>query len=212
MKKAFSDSLRDFALLALASLVLGLLLLIFPDTSARLISILCAVVLVVYGGIHVVLYFFRKSPDDLFRHDFAKGLICLLAGLYLLFNPHVLMAVLPFVLGLVVVADSIIKLQKAFDLVRLGSPHWWVVLLLAIATAILGVLMLLNPFRAAASLMMFIGIGLVVNGVSDLWTVISLRRWVKAAVQTVKEAVSGIETTGRVEEAPPEETGQPPEA
>ncbi len=195
MKKILSDSLRDFTLLAVACLVLGVLLLFFPGASGRVICSLCAIALIVYGGIHVVLYFLRKAPEDLFRHDFAKGLICLLLGVYLLMRPAFLMGVLPVVLGIVVLGDSIIRLQKSFDLVRLGDSLWWVVLLLAIATGILGVLMLVNPFGAAATLLRFIGLGLVLSGVSDLWTMFSLRHWVKDTARLIKDEISGIETT-----------------
>ena len=195
MNKVFSDSLRDSVLLAIASLVVGLLVLIFPGTSARLICLLCALLLILYGALHIVLYFVRKAPEDLFRHDFAKGLICLLAGIYLLLHPEILLDVLPVALGLVVVVDSIIKLQKAFDLIRLGNERWWIVLLFAIATAILGLLMLVNPFNYPATLMAFIGVGLVINGATDLWTAASIRRWVKRAAKAAQEAEEAAAAT-----------------
>ena len=176
MKKWFSDALGDLTLLSVASLVLGALLLFFPAVSGRVICTLCALALVIYGGLHLVLYFLRKTPDDMFRHDFAKGLIALLLGVFLLLNPNVLLGILPVVLGLVLLVDSAIRLQKAFDLIRLGAVNWWIVLLLALATGIVGIIILVNPFRVASALLMFIGIGLLLNGFSDLWTIRSVRR------------------------------------
>ena len=179
MKKFLSDTLRDTTILSVASLVLGALLLFFPGISGRVIASLCALALVVYGGVHTVLYFMRRSPADMVRYHLAKGLVCLLLGLYLLLRPQVLLNFLPVALGLAVLVDSAVRLQKAFDLARMKAPAWWVVLLMALATGVLGLVILLNPFTVAATLIMFLGLGLLVNGLSDLWTLRAVRRQLK---------------------------------
>ena len=200
MKKLVSDSIRDLTILSVASLVLGILLLFFPNTSGLIICRICALALIVFGALHVVLYFVRDLSANIFRHDLAIGIVCLLVGVYLFLRPQILMSVLPAVLGLALLADSFLRLQKAFDLVRMHESHWWVVLLLAVATGIFGIVILANPFAAASALLMFIGIGLLVNGFSDLWTLRTVRHHLKDAAQKFEDAVHGVETTGYVVE------------
>ena len=179
MKKFLSDTLRDTTILSVASLVLGALLLFFPGISGRVIAALCALALVVYGGVHTALYFIRRSPDDMVHYHLAKGLVCLLLGLFLLFRPQVLLNFLPIVLGLAVLVDSAVRLQKAFDLARMHHSAWWVVLLMALVTGALGLVILMNPFAVASTLIMFMGVGLLVNGLSDLWALRAVRRQLK---------------------------------
>lgn len=64
---------------------------------------------------------------------------------------------------------------------RQGWERWWMDLLLAGLTLVLGILILLNPFGASGVLMMTIGISLVFDGVSDL---VLIHRLTKAFRQT----------------------------
>ena len=43
-----------------------------------------------------------------------------------------MLAVLPFVFGCAIVFDSVMTLQNAIDLRRLGFSRWWLILLLAL--------------------------------------------------------------------------------
>lgn len=187
MRDFLSQFKRDFALLAAACIVLGLLLLLYPETSGTIIAVIIALVLAAVGAMHIISYIFRHYPDDIGHMDLVSGLICAGAGIFLFLHPGVLIGLLPTVLGLLLIADGIIKLQSAIDLARLHTPRWWIVLILAAASIILGATALLNPFETMAVLLMFIGGSLVADGVFDLWTLFSLHRRIKKFRKEMEE-------------------------
>ena len=193
MKKLIEEFKRSLILLAVVSLVLGALFLLAPRSSGLIICYICGGALLVAGIWNAVVYFRRAVEDSLFRRELVWGVIEVILGAYIIARPQILLGVLPVVLGAVVVYDALTKLQSALDLMRLRWPYWWTMLILGGIAAVLGVLMIINPFAAADALMMFCGAALAVNGAMDLWTVFCVARRVKRAVRTVKREVCGIE-------------------
>ena len=79
MRDYLSQFKRDFALCAAASIVLGLLLLLYPDTSGTILAVIIALALAAMGAMHILNYLFRRFPDDIGRMDLVSGL--LMAGI-----------------------------------------------------------------------------------------------------------------------------------
>ena len=77
---------------------------------------------------------------------------------------YLLLGILLLVFGCSKVADSL-------AVRRAGFTGWWIPLLLGAITIVLGALVLLNPFSAAATLMIAVGIGLIVEGVLDIFNI-----------------------------------------
>ena len=63
MRDYLSQFKRDFALCAAASIVLGLLLLLYPDTSGTILAVIIALALAAMGAMHILNYLFRRFPD-----------------------------------------------------------------------------------------------------------------------------------------------------
>ena len=179
MRDYLSQFKRDFALCAAASIVLGLLLLLYPDTSGTILAVIIALALAAMGAMHILNYLFRRFPDDIGRMDLVSGLLMAGIGVFLFFRPGVLIGVLPVVMGFLLLFGGAVKLQNAIDLARLKAPLWWVILILAALSVIAGIVVLLNPFATAELLLMFLGASLLIDGIFDIYTLITLHRRVK---------------------------------
>ena len=91
---------------------------------------------------------------------------------------------------MVFIIDSVFSIQAAVELRRFGLGSWGLNLLLGIVGAVLGVLMILDPFDGAAALMIYMGVSLLLAGVESIYTVICLSRAFKSdAHQRVIDAV-----------------------
>lgn len=186
MKEIIKEMKRSLILTSILYILLGLVLVIWPDSAARLICYCLGAVLVIFGIVHIINYFTVSASALLFRNDLLIGLTSLSAGLFLIFFPGVVISFLPFLLGLIIVFGSFVKLQHSVDLKRIGYVGWWIDLLLSVLTIALGLIVLFNPFTAAATLIIFIGISFIVEGFSDLWTFFRIRRRVKEFKQDIE--------------------------
>lgn len=155
-------------LLSVVYVALGLVLIIWPDTSARAICSALGVLLLLAGGFHVISYFMQSHYSSMIRQSLTIGLVLLLLGAFILLRTDDILKAMPFVFGILLVIDSATKVQAAFDLRRLQAPYWYAALLIGIVTAILGIILVVNPFTAIVVLNIFIGASLIINAVSNL--------------------------------------------
>jgi len=115
---------------------------------------------------------YRKKKDSnitLYKYSLGLvvGLILIGCGIFVFAKPQTIISVLPTVLGVVLLLDGLIKLQNAADMMKIHDKSWRYALIMCIVSAILGGLMLANPFKASEMLLKFIGSALIFNGVMD---------------------------------------------
>ena len=180
---------KNMILLAVFYLILGIILVLFPEGSGYAICYLIGGLAIIYGIFHLVLYQRTKSPFVTYRYDLVQGIIGLAIGIYVIIVPEILIETLPVVLGVVVMIDSIVKIQNAWDLKRMGYDRWWLVMIGALVTLVFGLLMVFYPFTVYLSVIVFVGISLIVNSVSDLITIFILNKKVKEFKSKVEDMV-----------------------
>ncbi len=148
--------------------VIGLLLFIWPTVSGSILCYLIGAACCGYGMFQIISYFNRPVEEGIEKHTFVKGLSSLIAGIVLFVKPELLATILPSILGCILVVGSIFKLQVGLDLMRIGVEHWYISAIVAVAICALGIIAIVNPFRALLGLMRFIGISLILEGILDV--------------------------------------------
>lgn len=161
---------KDMILVTVFQLLAGILLLIFSDSVVRLISYVCAAVLLIYGVMHAMTYFKQETVAS-GQYDLVKGIIGIAAGVILLVKPGILSGILFTILAIIIILDSVAKFQDALDLKKLNYQNWWIMMLLAVIMAVMGLIVLFNPFRTASMLVSFVGVVLILNAAVDLWDI-----------------------------------------
>lgn len=176
MRQFFSDLRNDLLLSGAISLLLGLVLIFFPDTTSFLICYLCAGVMILFGLFQLLAFLFsdRTFPNHSFY--LARCVLLLVLGVYFAIRPGILVSMLPMVLGLFVVVAGLMKIQNAVGLRRWGAARWSTVLAVGILTTLVGAVTLMHPFSTAMALLRFLGICLLVSAVLDGWAVFTLYR------------------------------------
>ena len=72
------------------------------------------------------------------------------------------------VFGIPVLADGLFKIQISLDARRFGIEKWWLVLVLAVLTCVIGLLLVVRPSEAARALMVLMGISLLLDGILNM--------------------------------------------
>ena len=160
-------SARSMILPILFCLVCGVLLILFGNLALRITAYVLAGVMILCGGWYILTYIRSAPIQRITEARLATGLVLLVAGILLAFNPDYLQDFLPFVWGLALLFGSFLKIQYAFDEKSVNVPRWWIMLIFAAFSLIIGVLSLLNPAFLGESRNLVIGILLVVEAVLD---------------------------------------------
>lgn len=156
--------------ISILSLLAGIALVIWPGASVITICYVAGSAAILVGAVRLAGYFSKDSYNLNFQFDFAMGLVFLILGTVLIFHPGDTVAVLHFSVGILVLVDSVFKLQTALDAKHFGLKKWWVMLLCALLCAGLGLVLVILPFRTAEILVRVTGAALAVNSGENILT------------------------------------------
>ena len=156
--------------ISILSLLVGIALVIWPGASVITICYVVGSAAILVGAVRLAGYFSKDSYNLNFQFDFAMGLVFLILGTVLIFHPGDTVAVLHFSVGILVLVDSVFKLQTALDAKHFGLKKWWVLLLCALLCAGLGLVLVILPFRTAEILVRVTGAALAVNSGENILT------------------------------------------
>ena len=195
-KRALGPKVKTIVTAAV-SLIIGLVLVIWPETSGRVIAYFLAGLIALCGLIHIGFEYFRRAAFLPFP-GLAVGLTVLSIGVFLIIKLEILLNILPVVLGIFLIYLGFVMLETAYNFYRLHVARWWIPGAFALLTLILGFLSLFNVF--ARILMVFLGISLIVEGVLQIVSMILFRKDIP--VSPAPDSVS---------EAAPENPSQPPQ-
>lgn len=155
---------------AVLYILLGLLLAIFPDLSGTIFVWVLAAAVAVFGLIHLIRYLRARKTAQASGGMLFLAILALLFALFCALRPHAILSFLPLVLGILCLLDGIGKIPIAVAFVQDRSGSLIPALISTILPILLGILLIANPFSAARMVIMIFGIGLILDGISDLVT------------------------------------------
>ena len=178
----------NFILSAICYVALGIALIVWPAASINVFCYVLGGVTAAYGLWQI--YRFISHREERY------ATLSLMVGICFFVKPELFVSILPFILGLYLIFDGVVKLQAAIDIKKEGYQKWGILLLLAVLMIALGVVILLNPFQSAQALITFIGICMLLDGVINLWNAFVvwqhlrvLKKAASAAIDTIAAAV-----------------------
>ena len=104
--KTIHIEVNDF-LAAVIGIAAGVLLVIFPQESLNVITYGIGIISLVYGVLRIISYFRNKSLSPFFAGELFFGIVLVAIGLFSFLNPGGIFAVLPIVLGILVLVEGI---------------------------------------------------------------------------------------------------------
>ena len=124
--------------------------------------------LILFGAIKLVGYFSRDLFRLAFQYDLAFGLLLMVLGIVTLSHPGDALSFLCVMFGIPVLADGLFKIQIAMDSRQFGIRNWWLVLVLAALTCVVGVVLVFRPMTGVRALTALMGLSLLCDGVLNL--------------------------------------------
>ncbi len=167
MSKTFQKTLL---ITSIIYIVIGLILIIWPDAARQIIIYAIGAAALLYGGFRIVDFFVRKEHlSGTIQIGVALGIGCLLLGLFLMLKADAVVALLAAIIGVAVIIDSVLRLQIALNLRHDGVKNWLILLITALVTLVFGILLLFNPFTAIKVATIIAGVSLLIDGAFSLW-------------------------------------------
>ena len=152
---------------AVLCILLGIVLLVYPDTS---LTIVCRAVgvIVLITGLGFVGSYLRVGKTRWFgKVELVFGSIFAILGGFIVLYPLGIISIVPLVFGILLVYHGIANMKQAFELRQDKDNGWWLPVLIAASTIALGVVIMRNPFGTIETLMRIIGVCILYDGLMN---------------------------------------------
>ena len=120
----------NFSLSALCYIALGIALIVWPAASINVFCYVLGGVTAAYG-LWQIYRFISHREERYATLTLLVGIVALALGICFFVKPELFASILPFILGLYLIFDGVVKLQAALDIKKEGYPKWGILLLLA---------------------------------------------------------------------------------
>lgn len=184
MREKISRVLKGQVTTSLIYIFLGLCLICMP---VDVVNILCrfifGVVLIAAGLYHIWLYVQEKANATLM--DLFSGGLILVLGIFLFYNPQVVVELLPVLLGTFILTDSIWVLKGSMKMKKKENSglEWKILLAGSLVFIALGIVMIVNPFSAVKVMTVFAGCVLLINGIADFVFLFLIKKGIKTLLK-----------------------------
>ena len=138
-RTAYSSIVESIALV-----ILGILFIILPDTIIKVLAYIIGAFFIIKGGYAIIGYYMSGGQKDSFDSDLFSGVISVLIGIAALLIGENIAGVFRVIIGIIVIYESLIRINASAKLHSAGVDSWRYVLGLALIMLVLGIFITFN--------------------------------------------------------------------
>ena len=176
------------SLSALLTVVLGVVIMLNPTSTVLLIAKAVGTIILIVGAVMILGGLF--DSDGTRMGGIAVGAIIAIIGAWVLMSPEKAAAIIPAVVGVIMILQGIENAELAFSAKKARGRHWGINLLVAAANIAFGVLCINTGLGVVSIGMMFVGGMLVFNGLSSMVVVHRVNSAERQAIIDVEARVT----------------------
>lgn len=221
-KKGFTSSIITSIILA----VLGILLIVATEATIISISYIIGGILILLGFFGLVDYIRKIDTELKTGVDLVYGVVTVILGVLIVMNPKAIASIINYVLGIIIVISSAVKLNYAIQLKGNNNSLWKSTIIFSLITTICGLILIFKPFTGAIVATKIIGAIVLIYAILNIISTFTIRKEVlrlhKALTdannekitreaEVVEETEETPEKEESVEEDVPEEAEETPE-
>ena len=186
IKKIF----RNYWLLSVFCIVLGVALIIDPGFFTKAIGYVIGGLITAYGVVELVKYFAKGKEHMEYSFCLVRGIILCAIGIFIIVRPDFIPKVIAIICGFYMLISGIVNIQDSLNLKRANIESWKVSCIPAVITTVVGIVLLFDPMIAADTAMIVMGIALLISGVTNIFGCFT-------AASKIKKVNSLMKTTRR---------------
>lgn len=149
---------------SLIMMVLGVLLIAWPEVVIRVIAYVVGTFFVVKGGYQIINYFVVKGQNDFFNNDLLWGVIGVLIGVTAFVMGEEIAGIFRVVVGIWMIYEALTRINVAIKLGSAKVTAWKYVLILALAMLTMGAFVTFNT----GAVTILIGWMMIIDGIAAI--------------------------------------------
>lgn len=164
MKKLLMEIKKYSLIGAIVLAVLGVLLIAAPGKMLRYTAFIIGGVCIACGVYAIISYIVNKASSFVL----TLGIISTITGIVICAAYRQIVSVIIFILGIILLAGGVVDLVNSVYVAVSRRRSWILTVILSVASIVLGIISITNPFDTQEKIVQFVGAGLVVFAVVDI--------------------------------------------
>lgn len=173
-----------------ASLIIGLVLIIKPGETLQTVSLICGAAVILLGVTAWAMYF--AKGNSMFMA--ILGTISIVAGVIVCVKYKSIITIMLVLFGAFLIVSGVVDFVSALKAKKIGGVGWTVSMIMAAAMIILGIVVTVNPFTSMEMITRFLGVGLIYYAVMDLIAFFQIKKVVRLET-VVDNSITEIDIT-----------------
>lgn len=162
---------------SILSIIVGLILLFLPAVSNKVVGIIVGIVFLIFG-VNSIYKYFHRDGAKIYSLNIVFGVLYSILGVVIILYPFSVMSFVTICLGIFMIINGATKINYGVWLKKGNEDAWLVTLATGIFIAVLGIMLVFNPFTAL-TLTQLAGAFLMITGVLNLSDTILFKRRAK---------------------------------
>lgn len=167
MKKV-SSALKNYIVDAVLLIAIGLVMLIWPQWSLKIIFTWIGIGLIVTGVVKGIIFFTKKNKDDRRISDLLVAFLQEGLGIFAIVKAEVLAENFPIAAAILLAYGAIVMIIRAVRLKDGSQKSFILSLVLGIVSLVLAVVVFVHPTLLANLMMQTTGVAMIFEGISFL--------------------------------------------
>ena len=143
-------------------------------------------VILVNGIMNLIRYFSNKEKGNLYDFGFISGIMSVVVAVVFISKPNMIASIIPLILGVWILVNGVVKLQFSMNLRNYQNSNWTRSMVISGLSIVLGIVLILNPFKGAVVLTQIIGGFLIGYAVLDLLQTRTIKKTLQDGVEFIK--------------------------
>lgn len=163
LKAGIRKSLKTVIIIGIATLILGIIALVYPEAFGKASVAAIGVLMIIGGALRLIFAAATFSMGSLFMR-YLYGILMTIAGIYIVSNPDIGLKALTMVLAIYFIVDGITAIVYSFSLIPLGGGLYMI--FSGILSSLIGILIFSNwPEASNYVIGIYLGIKLLSDGI-----------------------------------------------
>lgn len=173
--------------------ILGGLLIFKSEFAILSISYTIGAILVAVGVLALLEFIKNLNQGNKNELDIVYGIVTVIMGIIVISNPEAVASIIPFIVGIIVIISSTMKLQYGMELRKKNNNLWKSTMIISIIMLLCGVMLVFNPFKGAEIFTKTVGIFIFVYALLDIISTLTIRNTVKQIHTEIEEHIAEAE-------------------
>ncbi|MDY3052021.1 MAG: DUF308 domain-containing protein [Ndongobacter sp.] len=188
---------RQLALMGLAALIFGILFVVDPEMSLKIVVTLAAVLLLAMGVLQIFDYLRTEAMERVGGRQWGIAFVVIAIGGYLLVNPASVSVAVNMVAASLFMYHGGYHFQSTLLQRRRGYERWWLSLIFSLASVAGGLYAVVNPSGISQLFFRLLGVLLLMLAAMDGYMLLMLGRIYAAPMNRSDQQILDVTQEGK---------------